>query len=300
MSNYRTALSLLVFLLLMCPALAAASAVDIDRELTIDADCDSVIEADRERIQHHLKEVEQTLRARDVSHLSDKLQKERKRNLDVLREYRRAGEFPHNTYVGWRNPVFIDGDDRLCAVGHLMFESGWESEARQIAARENLAHLPDMQSPEVAQWVEQSGLTAEEAAWIQPGYSSCYDECSCEPDPVCGDDGTTYVNPCFAEACAMVERWHYGCCEPRDEIDWSGNEPMFPQTACNDDPNDRTDQLCATGTDTSELQDDQWDSEQRSCSTTSLHPASGIAWLMVVALLLAVRRSGRRPQRSCG
>lgn len=177
----------------------------------------AVVVEDRERIQDHLAQVEAELRERDVSHLSDELREERRKNLDVLREYRKAGEFPRNTHVPRRQPVFIDREDRACAVGYLMIRSGWDDAARAISERENLAYLPQMESPEVEQWVAQSGLTAEEAAKIQPTYSPCMN-CSCGENPVCGVDGNTYINRCAAETCAGVTVLHPGCCHDGAEI----------------------------------------------------------------------------------
>lgn len=197
---------------------------DYDPAWAGDCDCnsatgsESVIEKDRVRIQAHFNQVEAELRSRDVSHLSPELQKARSQNLDELLVYREAGEFPHNTHVPHRQPVFIDRDDRRCAVGHLMIESGFEDEARRIAEHENLAYLLEMESPEVEEWVAQSGLTAEEAAWIQPEYSACYDGCSNRVRPVCGSDGKTHVNRCFAQQCGDVERWVRGCCADGDQV----------------------------------------------------------------------------------
>ena len=208
----------------------------------------SVIEQDRVRIQAHLQNVEEELRSRDVSHLSPELQAERERNLDRLHEYWVAGEFPHNTHVPWRQPVFIDRDGRACAVGYLMIESGWDDEARAISERENLAYLPNMKSPAVAEWVAQSGLTAEEAAWIQPTYSDCASGCSCDVDPVCGKDGKTYVNLCFAQSCGGVEEYRDGCCVPDDDIQsvHSQGYETFPQN-CPEDPNSNSTEYCPEG-----------------------------------------------------
>lgn len=186
----------------------------------------AAVTADRVRIRAHLAEVETELRARDVSHLAPELQAERKRNIERLHEYRVAGVFPHNTYVPGRTPVFIDAEDRACAVGHLIIESGHEDAARRIASRENLARLPDMRSPEVAAWLATSGLTAAEATRIQPSYSAmfCGQNCPCdyegsdETRPVCGADGKTYLNECVARACGGQTEFTYGCCNTSDSV----------------------------------------------------------------------------------
>lgn len=114
--------------MLFTPLLLAALAVEpIDpREL------------DRARVQRHLAAVEAELRARDASHLPPALQLERRRNLDRLHAYRVAGEFPRNSdYPGERVPYFIDDDGVVCAVGHLVAESGFGAVAQEIHTTEN-------------------------------------------------------------------------------------------------------------------------------------------------------------------
>jgi hypothetical protein len=176
------------------------------------------VEADRIRIQRHLETVETELRARDTSHLPPALQAERARNLDRLHTYRVAGLFPQNPdFIGERVPFFIDEDGVACAVGHLVIESGFADVAGEIAARENNARLLDMTHPALSGWIAQSGLTAEECARIQPDYCGCGDEYA----PVCGEDGQTYGNACYAETCAGVAIAYEGACKAEESTsDW--------------------------------------------------------------------------------
>lgn len=260
----------------------------------------TVIEKDRIRIQAHLQNVEQELRSRDVTHLSPELQAERERNLDRLHEYWTAGEFPHNTHVPWRQPVFIDRDGRACAVGYLMIESGWDEEARAISERENLAYLPNMKSPEVGEWVAQSGLTAEEAAWIQPTYSDCASGCSCDAEPVCGKDGKTYVNLCFAQNCGGVEEYREGCCVPDDDIQsvYSQGYGTFPQN-CPSDPNQMSAEYCPDGSadaggdagaDVWQQADDPVDDQESACSSANGGPVNVAVFMLVLLGWVGLRR----------
>lgn len=169
--------------------------------------------ADRARIQRHLGAVEADLRAADTDHLPPALQQARRVNLDRLHAYRLAGEFPRNSeHPGERVPYFIDDDGVLCAVGHLVAESGFADVAREIADSENNARLLTMRHPALPAWIAASGLTADECARIQPTYCQCRDEYA----PVCGVDGMTYQNACYAETCAGVEIAYEGVCKGED------------------------------------------------------------------------------------
>jgi len=173
--------------------------------------------ADRARIQRNLAAVEADLRASDVDHLPPALQVERRRNLDRLHSYRLAGEFPRNSrHPGERVPYFIDDDGIVCAVGHLVVESGHLEVAQDIQRHENNARLLTMTHPALPAWIAASGLTAEECARIQPEYCECNDDYV----PVCGVDGKNYINACQAETCAGVAVAHTGLCEEPGTTGW--------------------------------------------------------------------------------
>lgn len=194
---------------------------------------------DRARIQRHLAGVEAELRAADTVELSPAQRVERAKNLDRLHAYWTAGVFPHNTdFVGARVPYFIDEDDRACAVGHLMIASGADDLAAQIRRDENNAKLLDMRTPGLLAWVARSGLTAKEHARIQPAYCDCPDD----EMPVCGTDGHTYLNACYAMTCSGVEVAHDGACEGEPTTGWpepgtsSGDSGSSSDTSTGGDP----------------------------------------------------------------
>lgn len=124
------------------------------------------------RIRTHLMRVEEELLSADVRHLSLAQRENRAHNIEVLRAYRNRGVFPHNHQVaGDRVPVFIDEHGTHCAVGFLIAQSGREELAQRIAHERNLARVPDLVDiPELVEWLDDAGLTIDEAARIQPAY----------------------------------------------------------------------------------------------------------------------------------
>lgn len=124
------------------------------------------------KIKMHLRLVEQTLRARSTSHLSKTQLLNRSKCLDILHAYWQAGVFPQNESYAFRTPLFIDKYNTFCAVGHLMKETDAENIARAISAADNLIYVRDIKNKQAIAWMNQSGLTLEECAWIQPGYVS--------------------------------------------------------------------------------------------------------------------------------
>lgn len=128
--------------------------------------------AETERIRAHLANVERTLLANDITHLNDAQRQNRTRHIAVLRAYRERGVFPHNHDVPGRVPVFIDEHGTHCAVGHLIAQSGHAALARRIAGERNLARVPELADiSELVAWLDDAGLSLDEAAAIQPAYN---------------------------------------------------------------------------------------------------------------------------------
>jgi hypothetical protein len=112
------------------------------------------------------------LLARDVWSLSPAQRSAREHNIRRLRRYRLRGVFPHNHDVaGRRVPFFVDRHGTRCAMAYLIEESGCGDLVCRIAAARNNAYVAELASdPELVAWLEREGLTAEEAAAIQPAY----------------------------------------------------------------------------------------------------------------------------------
>jgi MYXO-CTERM domain-containing protein len=181
-------------ILLALSLVASSAATAGAQERPLDA-----VRADRLRIQAHLAEVEAELRAADVSHLSAEQRTARARNVERLRAYRLRGEFPHGHpgQPGPRVPTFIDAEGRACAMGQLVIESGAADVAREIAATQNHARVPEIVHPALAGWLDANGMTLAEATRVQPSY--CWEECpDAGADAVCGSDGHVYSNACLA------------------------------------------------------------------------------------------------------
>lgn len=132
----------------------------------------AVAAAEADRIRLHLGNVEFALRARETDGLSAGRQARRAVALDWLREYRRRGLFPRNhTHPGERVPVFVDEHGTHCAVGYLLKRSGETALVADVVAADNNIRVGELAGNErFRHWLEETGLTLEEAAWIQPEY----------------------------------------------------------------------------------------------------------------------------------
>jgi len=128
--------------------------------------------AETARIRARLAAVERSLRAKDVSALAPSERVARSHNLDVLHEYWLDGVFPKNTSVpGARVPIFVDRYGTRCAMAYLIEQSGRGDLVARVAATNNYARIRDLKSDaELIAWLRENGLTAGEAALIQPAY----------------------------------------------------------------------------------------------------------------------------------
>ncbi len=125
---------------------------------------------ERVRMTAHLQYVHDWLASRPATR--PELAAKRKALLDALQRYVAKGTTPKNANLPWRTPVFIDEEGTICAVGYLIESSVGRALPEKIAKLHKYDFIEDIASsmPEVRQWVEESGLTLEEIASIQPAY----------------------------------------------------------------------------------------------------------------------------------
>jgi hypothetical protein len=138
---------------------------------------------ERRRLRAHFRAVLDELRGRDVAHLSPTQREARARLIDELARYARTGRFPRNLdHPGILVPYFVDAFGTRCAVAHLVESTGDTGLVARIAATANNAFVRDLEGDMTLRvWLDRHGLTAAEAARIQPSY--CFitnaDQCYC-------------------------------------------------------------------------------------------------------------------------
>ncbi|HET7504980.1 MAG TPA: hypothetical protein VFK02_28345 [Kofleriaceae bacterium] len=122
------------------------------------------------RVTAHLAYVELLLRDAPVSGWTAPARAARRRALDHLHRYWRAGRFPAaETAVGLL-PTFIDRAGARCAVAYLMEQDLGEAAIRAIDRRYHNAYIAEIAAPEIAEWAATTGLSRDELAMIQPSY----------------------------------------------------------------------------------------------------------------------------------
>ncbi|MYE35825.1 MAG: hypothetical protein F4X23_13325 [Gemmatimonadales bacterium] len=132
------------------------------------------------RIHGHLLDVEGVLRRRATDALSASQRERRNTALNWLREYRERGEFPRNHTHADRVPVFVDEHGTPCAVAYLLQRSGREDLVREVASTDNNVYAWELAGDaRFSEWLDETGLTLDEAARIQPAYA---DGCFCPRD----------------------------------------------------------------------------------------------------------------------
>ncbi len=128
------------------------------------------------RIRTHLEFVADLLKEKDTSDLNSSQIENRWKLIALLENYKEAGIFPKNRHFKTRNPVFIDEDGNLCAVGYLIAQTEGLEAAEEINRRHKFDYIKDIDPKLIDNWLAENGITKNEAAMIQPMYGGVYTE----------------------------------------------------------------------------------------------------------------------------
>lgn len=128
--------------------------------------------AEGARLGTRLDSVLRELRTADIRALAPDRRAVRARRIAQLQAYRDRGAFPHNHEFQDRAiPFFVDHRGVICAVGHLLRESGREDIVDRVRAANNNVWVAELAGDTAFRaWLEGSGLTLAEAARIQAPY----------------------------------------------------------------------------------------------------------------------------------
>jgi len=128
------------------------------------------------RVQRHLRGAEALLASAKTHGMSETQRAARRIHMERLAAYRAAGRFPHNHEVpGRRAPCFVDKHGTQCAMAYLIARSGRTDIVDLVARTRNYATVVELAADEVVgpallAWLEDAGLSVEEAQRVQPTY----------------------------------------------------------------------------------------------------------------------------------
>lgn len=161
---------------------------------------------ERDRLRAHFEWVLAVLDVQDTSSWPVERVEARRRTLDALARYAEDGVFPRN-FLGRMHPTFVDHGHAVCGVAHLMLEWGRRDLVDAIASTDNFAHVAEMITDDALAWFDQAGITAAEAAFLQPEYCGIQEQCitksvepGCPPEEfpcACVSNAWANGTPCF-------------------------------------------------------------------------------------------------------
>jgi hypothetical protein len=127
--------------------------------------------SDIDRIQLHLNLVIEHLKSNSPSNLNSTQLSNRLFLLGKLQEYTDKKVFPVNNHHLDRQPYFVDDIGTNCAVGQMIYLSGYEDLVDRISKEHNYDYIVDINTKGIKEWTVKFGFTIEELKWIQPGYA---------------------------------------------------------------------------------------------------------------------------------
>ncbi len=123
------------------------------------------------RLRAHFDSVNVELREATPRMLRPAQRMARLRLMAWLREYRDAGVFPANDRFAVPTPFFVDHRGVRCAMGELLHRSGRDDIVRDVRRTRNNADIAQLvDDPRLVAWLDSVGMTAVEAARVQPSY----------------------------------------------------------------------------------------------------------------------------------
>jgi hypothetical protein len=171
MESSRFALTVLVLLALPAISLGLREVSPVDRT-------NEHHRLETTRLRAHFDSVGLELRAPMARPLTSAQRESRATVIAWLRDYREAGSFPRNDrFHDGAMPFFRDSRGVLCAMAYLIKRSGRGDLVDRIAATRNNASMRELAGdPDLTAWLDSTGLSAAEAARIQPFYGSPPDD----------------------------------------------------------------------------------------------------------------------------
>jgi len=127
--------------------------------------------SEQEKIKAHLSYAHQLLTHNSNSIQDEEVLQKRKAGLHALANYIEAGVFPKNVAYEGRRPCFVDDENNLCAVAHLLKVNGEDDLITSINRTFQYDYIKDIHHADFLAWVENCGFTLDELAIIQPTYS---------------------------------------------------------------------------------------------------------------------------------
>lgn len=127
--------------------------------------------SDIDRIQLHLNLVIEYLKSNSPSNLNSTQLSNRFFLLTELQKYADNKVFPVNNHHLTRQPYFVDDFGTNCAVGQMIYSSGYKHLVDKIHEENNYDYIADIKTKGIEEWAIKFGFTIEELKWIQPGYA---------------------------------------------------------------------------------------------------------------------------------
>jgi hypothetical protein len=137
----------------------------------------------------------------------DLLRARRQLQVERLRAYATAGEFPRNDFQPGFASILIDAEGRPCAMAHLVIADGHRPLLEQLAAADNSLQFGAVTEGPLFDWILTSGLTQDEAAFVQAPDFFIGDALPPEPTELLVSAERERLRAHFLAAAAQIEAY---------------------------------------------------------------------------------------------